>query len=106
MIKFNFERKLTGAVSIYRPENKKFKKIPKTLLREKIEEMEFDNREIQDDLKVVNGLLVDINNIILGSNREKEIRVFLDPINYGAKIPTFIITGNYPLYNLLKKLTQ
>ena len=106
MVKFNFERKLTGEMGIYREENKKFKKIPKTLLRKKIEEMEFENREIQDDLKVVNGLLVDINNIILGSNREKEIRVFLDPINYGAKIPTFIITENYPLYNLLKKLTQ
>ena len=93
-----------GIIGIYREGMQETKKIPKNAIRQKLEALEFENKELQEELKYFNAFLPMIKIIRLGNRKEKKVELYKDAISFGRKEPDIKITGNYPLYDMLKSL--
>ena len=104
MIRVNVE--LTGTIGIYCEGMNEVKKISKILVKKNLEKVEFENKEIQQELKYLSGLLPVIKTIGLSSRKEKRVDLYMATTSFGAKKPEFTIMGNYPLYNMLKELIE
>ena len=98
--------RLIGTIGIYCEGMNEVKKISKILVKKNLEKVEFENKEIQQELKYLSGLLPVIKTIGLSSRKEKRVDLYMATTSFGAKKPEFSIMGNYPLYNMLKKLIE
>lgn len=104
MIRVNI--RATGQIGIYCKGMQEIKKIPKECVQQELERMQFDNKECQRDIEKLNTLIAFVHVIGLTSKKEKEIGIYVSPTSFGRKRPEITITGNYPLYNMLRKLIE
>ena len=104
MIRVNVE--LTGTIGIYCEGMNEVKKTSKILVQKSLEKVEFENKEIQQELKYFNGLLPVIKTIGLSSRKEKRVDLYMATTSFGAKKPEISITGNDQLYNMMKELIE
>ena len=104
MIRVNVE--LTGTIGIYCEGMNEVKKTSKILVQKSLEKVEFENKEIQQELKYFNGLVPVIKTIGLSTPKEKTVDLYMASTSFGAKKPEISITGNYQLYNMMKELIE
>lgn len=105
MIQVNI--KAVGLVGIYRyNDEREVRKFKKEDILEKLEKLEFTNKEIQQELKAFKGHLLMVRTIGLGSRKDNRVDLYIQPTSFGRKRPEISILGNYPLYNMLKKFIE
>lgn len=98
--------RVTGTVGIYCQGMEEVKKISKDYIKERLEKVQFQNKECQRDIEKLNLLFPFVKVIGLSCRKEKTIGLYTSSASFGTKKPEIIITGNYPLYNMLKKLIE
>ena len=98
--------RVIGTVGVYKEGMEQVKKIGKTVIQQKVEELHFENKEGQQELKIFIGLLPVVKTIGLSSNKEQRVDIYIASTSFGRKRPEINITKNYPLYKALKKLIE
>ena len=96
----------TGEVRIYCKGMEKIRKISKEYIQEKLEKLEIQNKECQRDIEKLNLIFPFIEVIVLSCRKDKTIELYKSLTSFGAKKPEISITGNYQLYNMMKKLIE
>ena len=96
--------RVEGMIGIHKEGMKEVKTVSKKIIQQKLEAMKFENKELQEDLKYFTAFLPMIKIIRLENRKEKNIELYKDAISFGRKQPDITITGNYPLYNMLKSV--
>ena len=100
---FQLKLEVTGEIGLYREGMREIKKIPRKEMKEKIEMLEFSNKEFQEDVEKMMCFIPIGRTITL---KEKEIELYISASGFGSKRPYAVITGNYPLHNMLKKMMK
>ncbi len=100
---FQLKLEVTGEIGLYREGMREIKKIPRKEIKEKIEMLEFSNKEFQEDVEKMMCFIPIGRTITL---KEKEIELYISASSFGSKQPYAVITGNYPLYNMLRKMMK
>ncbi len=95
-----------GLVRLYKEGMSEVKKVEKEQIQKKVEEIQVENKEMQLELTLFIALLPTVKTLGLGNRKEKRVDIYIDSTSFGRKKPEYIIAGNYPLYNMLKKLIE
>lgn len=95
-----------GTICIYRKGMYELKKIEKNIIKKKLETLNFESKEFQQELKFFYGVLPMIRTIGLGSRKQKQVDLYIEFNSFGRKTPEISILENYPLYNMLKSLIE
>ena len=98
---------LIGEVGIYCYEDDgTIQKFDKKDVQEKLEELAFESKEEQQDLRMFSHDLLTVKFIGLGSSEKYEVDLYMDAFRFGSKKPDFWITENSQLYDMLKEFIK
>lgn len=103
---FQVNVRTVGTVRIFCKGKEKIKIISKEDIQKELEKVQFQNKECQRDIEKLNLVFPFIEVISLSCRKDKIIGLYKSLTSFGEKKPEIIITGNYPLYNMLKKLIE
>lgn len=98
--------RVSGTVGVYKSGMAQVSRIPKIDIQQKVEELHFENKEGQQELKIFIGLLPVVKTIGLSSNKQQRVDIYIASTSFGRKRPEISIAKNYPLYNALKKFIE
>ena len=97
---------VTGKVGIYCYEDDgTLRKFDKKAVQKKQGELKFKSKEEQQELRMFSHDLF-TGEVIGLSRKNYQVDLYMDSIRFGSKKPDFWITGNYPLYDMLKKFIK